>query len=227
MDLAFLPSYPLFSTILTLYILFLLYSPPFFLTLLLSPVPTLTVLLLLTLLRLGSVQDCNLDNTVEEPCLREEDDPREAAPDRPPNWTPFVFWDVQAPLDVIYEESDEEAYGLDRRARVERWPSLSLCFPESDTDSEEEFEFPSVGDRRVSPEEEFEFGWVDPDRVGLIEIQLDLDLHDHGEKEERGWNFHGEEENLIEIDISPAINGKFLADKFVDSRQESRLVELR
>ncbi|KAK4755031.1 hypothetical protein SAY87_008788 [Trapa incisa] len=231
MDLAFLPSHPLFSTILTLYILVLLYSPPFFLTVLLSPVPALTVILLLTLLRLGTAQDPTIDTPQEEPRLREEDDPGEPSLDWPDNELPFVYWDVKAPLEVIYEEADEEAGDLDQCDRLERWPSLSLFFPESDTDSDSDCssvgEFPSVGDSWVSPEEENGFGWIDSERDGLIEIQLDLDLHGGVEKKERCWDFHGEEDNLIEIDISPARNGKLLAEKMVDSRREGPLVALR
>lgn len=247
MALSFLPSHPLFCTILTLYILFLLYSPPFFLTILLSPVLTLTVVILLTLLRLGSVQERRPDTVEARESCRPEDGPRPAAPARPEEEPPFVGWDVKAPLEVIYEAYEgEDADDLEpvfepdrepgervegRFDRIERWPSLSLCYPESDSDSDSDAssvrEFPTIGDW-VSREGELGFGWVDAEREGLIEIQLDLHGGGGGGKRERGWDFQAEEENLIEIDISPARNGEFVFEKeAVDSRREEGLVTLR
>lgn len=148
-------------------------------------------------------------------------------------------WDVKAPLEVIYEEYEGEGAddldpifdpdrdpaesGEGRLARMERWPSLSLCYPETDSDSDSDSssvgEFRSIGEW-VSPGEGFGFGWVVPERDGLIEIQLDLHGGGGGgcgEKKEKCWDFQGEEENLIEIDISPARNGQNLAQKMADS----------
>lgn len=112
----------------------------------------------------------------------------------------FVEWDVKAPLEVIYEEYGEgEEAGDDANENVGfRYPSLSRFYPESDSDSESESGFPVIGDWD-SPEE-VRFGWSEEeeDREGLIEIALD------GFKRKRTLEFHFEEENLIEIDISPS-----------------------
>ncbi|OWM77535.1 hypothetical protein CDL15_Pgr016933 [Punica granatum] len=238
MESKFRPSHPLFSTILTLYILFLLYSPPPFLGLLLSPVLPLTIVLLLTLLRFGSVQKPRPKTAKpQEPCP--DDDHPETATTQPGKEieVPFIGWDLKAPLEVIYEEYEGEGEddldqvsdlnrGCGERGevqftRIERWPSLSQYYPESDSDSDSDAswagEFPTIGDW-VLPEEEFGFGCADPERDGLIEIQLDRH-HAGAEKKCENLDFHGEEENLIEIDISPPVRiGEFLTGKKRDAR---------
>ncbi|KAK7400478.1 hypothetical protein VNO78_11686 [Psophocarpus tetragonolobus] len=120
----------------------------------------------------------------------------------------FVEWNVKAPLEVIYEEYGEgEEAGDDGNENVGimRYPSLSRYYPESDSDSESESEFPVIGDWD-SPED-VGFGWgeeeeedegEEEDREGLIEIALD------GCKKKRGMEFNFDEDNLIEIDISPS-----------------------
>lgn len=115
----------------------------------------------------------------------------------------FVEWDVKAPLEVIYEEYGEgEDVGDDANENVGivRYPSLSRFYPESDSDSESsENGFPAIG-YWDSPEE-VGFRWdeeEEEEREGLYEIALD------GCKRKRGLEFHFEEENLIEIDISPS-----------------------
>ncbi|KAK7319603.1 hypothetical protein RJT34_04326 [Clitoria ternatea] len=124
----------------------------------------------------------------------------------------FVEWDVKAPLEVIYEEyyeGEEEEAGEDPNEKEEnrnmgilRYPSLSRYYPESDSDSSSENDFPAIGDWD-SPENVC-FRWdekeeEEEDREGLIEIAFDDDC-----KMKRALEFHFEEENLIEIDISPS-----------------------
>ncbi|XP_027347348.1 uncharacterized protein LOC113858795 [Abrus precatorius] len=119
----------------------------------------------------------------------------------------FVEWNVKAPLEVIYEEYGEGEEAEDdpnekeenRNMGILRYPSLSRYYPESDSDSSSESEFPAIGDWD-SPEDVC-FRWDEEeegDREGLIEIALD------GCKMKRALEFHFEEENLIEIDISPS-----------------------
>jgi len=111
----------------------------------------------------------------------------------------FVEWNVRAPLEVIYEEYEDEEKCDDPNKKEENWntgssnyPSLSRYYPESDSDSSSDGEFPAKEDWD-SPEE-----WEEEDREGLIEIALD------GSKMmKRDLEFQYEEENLIEIDISP------------------------
>lgn len=115
---------------------------------------------------------------------------------------PFVeYWDLKAPLEIIYEAYEGEDED-DRNAGflgIEKYPSLSLYYPESDTDSSSDGGFPAIGDWE-SPEK-MGFRWEDEDREGLIEIALD------GKRRTQFFNF--EEDNLIEIDISPARNDYF------------------
>ncbi|KAL5772551.1 hypothetical protein ACOSQ2_012475 [Xanthoceras sorbifolium] len=192
----FLSSDPLFSTFSTLYIVILLYLPRIFLRVAFSPVLIITLTLLLTLLRFDP------DRRFEEK---------------------FVEWNVRAPLEVIYETYEGEE-GEDQRDEskdpnndgkdsprfgLERHPSLSLYYPESDSDSS------SDGDFDWGSLESVCFRWEDEDREGLIEIALDdgvdnssYNNNNNNKKTDLDHlveNFHGEEENnLIEIDISPA-----------------------
>ncbi|KAJ4703368.1 putative Transmembrane protein [Melia azedarach] len=137
----------------------------------------------------------------------------------------FVEWNVRAPLEVIYEayegEEEEEEENIKdpnnkkspgdkdpTRTSIERYPSLSSYYPETDSDTSSEGDFLAIGDWG-SPESVC-YRWEDEDREGLIEIALDPD-HDHGHNNKRESldfeNFNGEEENnLIEIDISPVKN---------------------
>ncbi|GMI93377.1 hypothetical protein like AT4G21500 [Hibiscus trionum] len=201
---------PLFSCLITLSVLILLYFPHGF-SLLFSPVIVLTASLLLSLLRLGATQRIETENRQKGSVTRvaklEEEEETESAPVELKSATSptcknepdlilrsleerFVEWDVRAPLEVIYEEFEGGEEGKDpnldldqRQTRgVERYSSLSLYYPESDSDSsseEEELDFPAIGE------------WVSWEE-GLIEIALD----------KREIDFHGEDDNLIEIDIS-------------------------
>ncbi|WMV16134.1 hypothetical protein MTR67_009519 [Solanum verrucosum] len=110
----------------------------------------------------------------------------------------FVEWNVRAPLEVIYEAYEGEEDGeyteekRDEELRViEKYASLSMYYPETDTDSSSDGDSPVIGNWD-SPENVC-FQWDDEDREELIEIELDCKR-----------NSEVEEENLIEIDLSPA-----------------------
>lgn len=229
-------SDPLFSSIVALYTLILLYVPHLFLRVLCSPVLFLTGILLLTLLRLGSNQksrheisekkdETEREEIVENPGCKEESF---AQDEEDHKWVAckftessetemgfefnrrfedsFVEWDVKAPLEVIYEEyegedgddsnrnSSENKEG--RFAGIERYPSLSQYYPESDSESSSDEEYPVIGNWE-SPES-LCFRWEEDDREGLIEISLDS---------KKNSDFQVEEENMIEIDISPTRSG--------------------
>lgn len=199
----------LISTIVTLYTLIFLYFP----SIAASPLIISTSLLLLSILRLGAAQRISQHQTEKKKKKNEkpesdsvvDPDPLQLHADcsvesnvsepetRPFYGDCFVEWNVRAPLEVIYEayEGEEEEEGeyteekRDEELRViERYASLSMYYPETDTDSS------SDGD---SPEKVC-FRWDDEDREELIEIELDCKR-----------NSEVEEENLIEIDLlSPA-----------------------
>ncbi|XP_052200956.1 uncharacterized protein LOC127807282 [Diospyros lotus] len=126
----------------------------------------------------------------------------------------FVEWNVGAPLEVIYEleyEGEEEEQNDDvpagnqdtRPSSMERYPSLSLYYPETDSDTSSDGGFPDAGGWNTL--EGICIRWDEEDREGLIEITLD------GKR--RSEQFHFEEENLIEIDISPARIREFAGEK--------------
>jgi len=107
----------------------------------------------------------------------------------------FMEWNVKAPLEVIYEgEETEQDRSGDHGEGIFRYPSLSRYYPETDSDSSSESGFPATDNMC--------FRWDEEDREGLIEIALD-----GCKKKEVGFQF--EEENLIEIDISPKRHGEF------------------
>lgn len=118
-------------------------------------------------------------------------------------------------MEVIYEEYEGEDHDKDasnesdpepRQVRIglERYPSLSLYYPETDSDSSsEDNEFPATG-AWDSLDDKVCFMWdEDEDRDELIEIALD-------KTSKKASEFQLEEDNLIEIDISPTrINHEF------------------
>ncbi|MBA0683832.1 hypothetical protein Goshw_011050 [Gossypium schwendimanii] len=172
------------SCIITFYILILLYFPPSFsLNLQFSLLLLLSASLLLSLLRLCCAIQRIHTETIAKTSLVEAiktgSSPKEMSFEER-----FVEWDVRAPLEVIYEDYEGEE-ALDRG--IERYTSLSRRYSEPEPDSLfSEMEFPVIrewvsSDKRCWRWEEEE------DREGLIEIALD---------------FHGEEDSLIEIDIS-------------------------
>ncbi|KAL6573925.1 hypothetical protein OROHE_001467 [Orobanche hederae] len=223
-SVTFLSSNPLFSAIITLYTLLLLYFPYSFLQFIFSPVVFSTLIVLLYLLRLGASQKHRLENDGSDPTgfnltqVPGESSDRDQSLDSPVsgcehdpnrNCSPFyadsfVEWDVRAPLEVIYEEYEgEEAEENDAVCNskresemniIHRYASLSLFYPE--TDSDDSLEGDSPTDRDWDSPENMCFRWEEEDhRNGLIEIALD---------EERR-NCEVDEESLIEIDLSPAI----------------------
>ncbi|KAK8335903.1 hypothetical protein V6Z11_A09G087300 [Gossypium hirsutum] len=164
------------SCIITFYILILLYFPPnFSLNLHFSLLLLLTASLLLSLLRLCCAIQRIQTETIAKTSLVEAIKTG-SSPREMSFEEKFVEWDVRAPLEVIYEDYEGEE-ALDRG--IERYISMSRGYSEPEPDS---LEWVSSEKRCCRWEEEEE-----EDRQGLIEIALD---------------FHGEEDNLIEIDIS-------------------------
>ncbi|KAF7803554.1 putative transmembrane protein [Senna tora] len=261
-SLSVFSSHPLFSCIITLCTLILLYLPHLFWKLVLSPVLILTGILLLAILRFGANQrsqdeqsgitsivqpGSNQENRaikeekeqekIQNPIEAEEND----SLDKVHQWiattttnseTEFksqmgfgsnaLFeecfvesWNVKAPLEVIYEEYEEKD-DTQRQMDDPKYLSslLSRYYPESESDSDSSSEggFPAMG-KWDSPEN-ICFRWDEEDREGLIEIALD-----GGKK--RGLEFQFEEENLIEIDISPTRNNEFSGENEVFSGEIS------
>ncbi|KAF8411231.1 hypothetical protein HHK36_003778 [Tetracentron sinense] len=220
---------PLFSFVIAFYSLILLYFPRNFLDLVLSPVLISTGILLSTLLRLGAIQGVENEKKSRDP--GKIDSPNEdhkwvrfitdteTETETEKGFGPkrfqsdsFVEWNVKAPLEVIYEEYDgeeEDDFNKKEDSRVvgiERLVSLSLYCSESDSESS------SGGDFSATEEwdwpENMCFRWGEVEREEMIEIPLDG---------KRNWVYQVEEENLIEIEISPVgaparsneFNGKF------------------
>ncbi|KAH7857143.1 hypothetical protein Vadar_009521 [Vaccinium darrowii] len=228
--LSSLSSHPLFSTLLAFYILVLIYFPSLFLPIVLSPVLISTAILLLTLLRLGSIQrtenefnsikvtedpkwvslesnyESGNENSVVSSTNLMETEVGSCSDQNNFYVESFIEWDVRAPLEVIYEEyegEDEERNDDVRNEKaettpvsaIERYGSLSLYYPESDSDGSSDGEdFAGFGGWD-SPESMC-FMWDEEKGEELIEIAFD------GKRTSR--EVHFEEENLIEIDISPA-----------------------
>ncbi|EXB51826.1 hypothetical protein L484_006399 [Morus notabilis] len=230
-------SNPLVSSIVTLYALILLYVPHQFLRVLFSPVLIITGILLFSLLRLGAIQKCEDENRKAEEKSSKETTYSTQQEQEDHNWVDlyesetdsepetgfetnsrfeysFVGWNLRAPLEVIYEEEDEdeeeeEGGGGEHRILSGRYASLSRYYPESEEESENssDGEFPATG-FWDSPES-LGFRWEEDDREGLIEIALDGNKKN--DRNKRGLDFHVEEENLIEIDLSVARNDEFPA----------------
>ncbi|XP_022142309.1 uncharacterized protein LOC111012458 [Momordica charantia] len=239
-------SDPLFSTLLTFFALILLSFPRIFWPLLFSPVPLLTGLLLLSLLRLGATQ--RFPRHIKDKNQIESEIGSRAAAVVPPEEEDrgrddavvsklgggggicdivscacfeesFVQWNVRAPLEVIYEEYEgEDDKDVSNESdpfteteprpvpvRIERYPSLSLYYPETDSDSSSDDEFPIPG--AWDSLDSLCFMWDDgEDRDELIEIALDKTTNKMKASSEL---FQLEEENLIEIDISPTRSDEF------------------
>ncbi|KFK28732.1 hypothetical protein AALP_AA7G039800 [Arabis alpina] len=201
-------EHPLFSCFISLYTLILLYLP---LQILLSPVLLISVALIVFLLRLGS----NNTRPGKIVNLEEEEESRVFVNDSKTKLDSsigdFVEWDLRAPLEVIHEayeyDDEEEEKDPTRFSEMDRFDSLSLCYPESDSDSNSDsdyssdFNYPEIGNEWIS-REKMGLKWEEEDDGGLIEIKLD----EYNRKSK--WNqtqidFHAEEEGLIEIDIFP------------------------
>ncbi|VFQ81674.1 unnamed protein product [Cuscuta campestris] len=191
MAMAFFPetisslnSSPLFSAIITLYTLLLLYLPSLFRDLLFSPVLLSASALLFSLLRLGAAQRIYRDAADKQPIL-----PSPGSVQNSDSGQEFIEWDVRAPLEAILEDEEEEGGG-----EVQRYASLLLHYPDSDSGSSSEGEFP-VGRGWDYPSTERNCCWWDEEeeRDELIEISLDG---------KTGFS-EPEEDNLIEIDLFP------------------------
>ncbi|XP_051125853.1 uncharacterized protein LOC127247853 [Andrographis paniculata] len=225
----FISTDSLCSTIVALYTVLFIYFPFLvFIQFVFSPVVLTTLILLLYLLRLGAAQSRISEISDFEPPLSSgaaQLSPEQIPDHHPdcdncsriqpvmeigpcsgsiPDPEPFVEWDVRAPLEVIYEEYDEGDDGDAEETReserniIQKYATLSLFFPESDGDSSSEGDFPESG-YSYSPESGC-FRWEKEDdeaAEGLIEIELDGKSRMDGDV--------ADEENLIEIDLSPAV----------------------
>ncbi|XP_018468802.2 uncharacterized protein LOC108840470 isoform X2 [Raphanus sativus] len=213
----------LFSCFIALSTLILIYSPIIHL----SPVLLISGALLLSLLHLGSTTtrepvtrpgkskegESKTEETTEEEEEEEEEEESDVLFDvcslserdkqDSDRSHEFVEWDLRAPLEVIHEAYEEDEEENPTRFReIERYPSLSLCYPEtdsgSDSDSSSEFTFPEMSSW-MSPEK-MGYRWEEEEEeddgaAGLIEIKL----HDEYKKKKRKQNqteldFHAEEE---------------------------------
>lgn len=214
---------PLFSCIVAFCVLILIFLPRFFCEIVFSPVLIITGAILVILLRFGAIQRSNngeakLEKTESVMKQRKtEEDVKIDSFDEIGIWAlrnseenlksemgfesssfldeSFIEWNVKAPLEVIYEgeETEESSVGGGLRN-----PSWSFYYPESDSDSSSEKDFPATGNWD-SPEE-MGFMWdEEEEREGLIEISLD----GWKKKLKKEMEFGFEEENMIEIDISP------------------------
>ncbi|MFS7898899.1 hypothetical protein Hanom_Chr00s033990g01771221 [Helianthus anomalus] len=281
-----LSSHPLFSTIVTLYTLILLYAPSLFIRILLSPVLNSTGIILLFLLKLGTNERLEKESNCFQPKVLDHKDGHEQLTsleqrfldlvdrnqthkeshqmqaevehDLGPGLNPqddhykwelldkysiqsssqvvdkgdprmeldskqvnatmkFLKWNMKAPLEIIYEayegeeEEEEEEDGEDNNNNnndemnmvyrdkhfsvIERCPSLSMYYPESETDSSSDDDFPM--NKKWETHESVFFKWEkeDDDREELIEISVDL----YDKRSIELWRT--EEDNLIEIDI--------------------------
>ncbi|OVA20209.1 hypothetical protein BVC80_155g19 [Macleaya cordata] len=204
-SLSSLTSHPLFSIIVALYSLILLYFPRIFLDLIFSPVLISTGILLSTLIRLGSIQKIEHekflisvpDHVLEFVSYEKPEKETETHTSFDENRffpEPFVEWNVRAPLDVIYEEYEGQEEDDPNEMRINELASLARYYPESDTGSSSDGDFPVI-EGWDSPENMY-FSWEEEDREGLIEIQLD------GIKRSSGFVQFEEDDNLIEIEIS-------------------------
>ncbi|KAM3287352.1 hypothetical protein P3S67_020782 [Capsicum chacoense] len=191
-------SNPLFSTIITLYTVILLYFPAtIFRSILFSPVFLSTSILVLSLLRLGATQktdklkrdsdwkDC-ISAQISPPSQTPRDIINDVGPTTPNPDTFYFQWNVGVPLEVIQEEYEDEGEIM----VVEKYGSLSLYYKDMDTDMNTCMDTDSSGGDLL---ENLCFEWEEEDTEGLIEIELD------GKR-----NSEVEEENLIEIDLTPA-----------------------
>ncbi|KAF8096969.1 hypothetical protein N665_0298s0034 [Sinapis alba] len=218
---------PLLSCFIALSTLILIYSPNG-----LSPVLLISGGLLISLLRLGSTREpitrpgkskqgeSKTEKTEEESNVCSLSEAKQDSDTR----HDFVEWDLRAPLEVIheaYEEDEDDDEDDDpsvsgekdptRFREMERYPSLSLCYPESDSgsdsDSSSEFTFPEMSSW-MSPEK-MGYRWEEEDdkAAGLIEIKLDDEYKKKKKKmskqNQTELDFHAEEEGLIEIDLFP------------------------
>lgn len=215
-------DHALFSCFITLYSLFLIFFPHDLLRIFLSPVLLISGALLFFLLRLGSTRESNTRPEKIYETLEEAEESEVLVRDsytKPDLMIDFVEWNLRAPLEVIHEayeedDDDEEEENPDendptRFRQIERFPSLSLCYPESDSESDSasssEFNFPEIGDWN-SPEN-MGFRWEKEEDdygiggEGLIEIKLDRSYNKMSKRNQTEMDVYAEEDGLIEIDL--------------------------
>ncbi|XP_058758494.1 uncharacterized protein LOC131631747 [Vicia villosa] len=216
---------PLFSCIVAFCVLILIFLPRFFFAIVFSPVLIITGAILISLLRFGAIQRSKNEEeklrkteSVAKQGKKTEEDVKIDSFDESGRWVlrnseenskfemgfesssflddSFVEWNVKAPLEVIYEGEETEEGSVGGGLRN---PSWSFYYPESDSDSSSsEKDFPAMGNWD-SPEE-MGFMWdEEEDTEGLIEISLD----GWKKKLKKEMEFGFEEENMIEIDLSP------------------------
>ncbi|XP_030473201.2 uncharacterized protein LOC115690859 [Syzygium oleosum] len=182
-------EHPLFPIALTLCALLLIYFPRVFLNVVLSPSLNVgaVVMALALLIRIGAAPEAEQFKRVGSRSVMGRGSEMGSSPDRCSEVS-FAGWDVKAPLGVIHEgyegQEDNDGGG---GPNVYGGPTPYV----EDTDSEASLEgkFTTTGGDLGSPDR-WQFRWDSlEDAEGLIEIALDLD---------------GEEENMIEIEVSPA-----------------------
>ncbi|CAH9112281.1 unnamed protein product [Cuscuta epithymum] len=204
-----------FSAIVAFSTLIFLYSPHPFWESFYSPLLVLTFALLLSILRLiASRRPARFGETEVGPVGPSScDSPADAkcpGPDPNPIHDGLILdRNARSAEEAIDEEYDGEndgvlhgKRGLDLGAAIERYDSLALCYPETDSDcSSSDGEFTEIGEWR----DEYSGGWEEEREEMMIEIKLDW--------ERRPNKVIVEEDNLIEIDLSP--NREF-CDEFSD-----------
>ncbi|KAK8576028.1 hypothetical protein V6N12_063676 [Hibiscus sabdariffa] len=189
-------NHPVFSCILTLYILILLYFPQSF-SLKILFIFSASLLLSLPRIRIQT-ESKRIVNEVGKTEFSQHELKRVGLKSDPDIIIRsfeefFVESDVGAPLEVIFEgfEGEGEEYlnedCPDPTRVIERQPSLSLYYPESDSDSSSSSEMDFSAIREWVSWENMCYRWEEEeDREEMIEIDLD---------------FCEDEDNLIEIDI--------------------------
>ncbi|CAK8577816.1 unnamed protein product [Lathyrus sativus] len=222
-------SDPLLSIIVAFCTLVFFYLPHLFSTIVFSPVIILTGVLLLTILRLGAIQKFHHDQKENQQkheenragkCKEEKEKQSSIISIKQVQNSEnevnsemgletsscFVEWNVRAPLEVIYEEYEgEEKWDATNEREencnmgVSSYSSLNRYFPESDSDSSSESGSPTIEE------------WDEEAGEGLIEIALDGSKR---MKMKMDLEFQYDEENLIEIDISPTRYGKLPGDSY-------------
>ncbi|XP_074581116.1 uncharacterized protein LOC141837639 [Curcuma longa] len=192
-------SHPLFSILAAASLLVALYIPRSLLTLLLSPVPISTFLLLAALLPFGS-------SPPAAAAAEEQKELPESCPETDMECASYhrkaTFFDDfgrrSGPLEVIYEEEEGECGGVGFREYL-RWPQnsdlgswglRSLRFGSLDSDSDSDEGSPIEAAEGSRSSEELRLRWEEDDEEEEDgDDMIEIDLKDEAE------------ENLIEIDI--------------------------
>ncbi|KAI3928449.1 hypothetical protein MKW98_024050 [Papaver atlanticum] len=225
--LSSLTSHPLFSITVALYSLILLYFPRFFLSLIFSPVLISTGVIISTLLRLGTIPKLEngndqflsttsiSDHEVLEFISCESEKTTEKGDTFTDKKSSFFsesfveYWNLSAPLDVIYEEYEGQEEDGKEEVTVNEFSCLGRYFPESDdsgSESDGDFDLINGWD---SPKNMC-YRWEDEEdgkEGGLIEIKLN-DEKRNSFDDHRFYDYHDDDDveemddNLIEIEIS-------------------------